>query len=118
MYHLSKLRGSPWKWLALVGLTIGLLGSMLVPPVPVSANQTVTCDDGGGGVNGYAPGSECAQLIQTYNCAHSDTPNGPIDTLTCAIPIPTPTPAPPTPAPPTAVPPTPVPPTPTPVPQM
>ncbi|MEM8531226.1 MAG: hypothetical protein AAGF95_10315 [Chloroflexota bacterium] len=118
MSGFAKLYGSPWKWLALVALIIGVLGSMFVPPMSVSASHTVTCDDGGtgGGVAGYKPGSECDRLLRTYQCTHSDSPAGPTDTLTCALPVPTP--APPTPVPPTPAPPTPVPPTPTPTPQI
>ena len=120
MSGFAKLHGSPWKWLAFAALSIGLLGSIFVPPMSVSASHTVMCDDGGGsgGINGYEPGSQCDQLLRTYQCSHSDAPTGPTDTLTCALPIPTPTPIPPTPVPPTPIPPTPVPPTPTPVPQM
>ena len=70
-----------------VGIVMGLLMVTLTPP-PLALANTVTCDDGGGGINGYTSDSSCAAILQAYTCSHSDTPGGPIDTLSCSEPVP------------------------------
>ena len=83
----SPFRG---RYLVFVLFFVGLLGCMVYLPLSVNASQTFSCNDGGGGIDGYTANSECAQHVQTYNCTHDDSPRGPIDTLTCEDTVPPP----------------------------
>ena len=91
MRRVIYTRSPIWKWIAFVGIVVGLLSSALPNAAPVEAavptssgSVTFQCNDGSSnGISGYTRTSSCASYRRAWDCSHRDRPQGPMDTLTC-----------------------------------